>query len=811
MGRSAVLAFLASLVLITFLSGCSKGVTGTGFRTPAAITLTPATNLSLDLGAFQSFTASARDAGNPPRTLTIPISFQSSNTAVVTIAANGLACAGSWDSLSNPQICTPGQSGVAEITAVAQGVSSPPTTVYVHQHVDSVTVAPVPGPNPVPSCVSKGQLIDYEAKAFSHGTDITSTVGPFTWTAINSQILTVSTTASGLSTSQAQITASVPGMTQLFASVAGVNGVPQSFITCPVHSIQLALSDGTPNFFTVPIHGTSKTVVATVLDSMGASITGVPLTWSSTRPPVAQVAAVTSQTANEGTVTFPTTGVAGGATINASCTPPTCDIGFAPSMPIYSLTPIVPTVTQTGTVPTGTVLAASKDCGTIDGCISLIAPISTPTNVAGVASTLPSTPNSLVFGNNQTLTAAMTRAYLGTDLSLNGTRGLMSFDPASAGGSTAPLFPNQIGEVLAVSSNGNKIILSDRISVPNQLLVFDAPGSSSARFTVTGATAADFSIDSLKAFIAAGNNLYVYSTADALNTIALPYTAIDVSYLSNGAFAYVLGTNPPTVEAYRTCDDVLADSFSPPGNPVLMKTSPDGTQVLLVSSPTTSVETFTVTPMLPAMTSGCFPTVTHGSVMSYNLGQGNFVPTQLLISSDSTKAFVVTSNLPSILSLNLADKTPSAIALVGGTTAIQAALSFDGTRIYVAANDGMVHILDTVAGTDIQQITFPVNARSLQAGLCAGLQAALNITAATQNGTSTTYTYTLTSGQPLRVGSQAVITGMTDAGNNGTFIITALGSGTFTVDNAAGVGAAGQAGSATVMVVCNPELIAVKP
>ena len=821
MGRSAVLA-LASLLLLTFLTSCSSGVAGTGFRTPASITLTPANNLSIDLGAFQAFTAAARDAGNPPRTLTIPIRFQSSNTAVVTVAANGLACAGSWDSLSNPQICTPGQSGVAQVTAVAQGVSSPPTTVYVHPHVDSVTVSAVPGPILPTPCVSKGQLLDYEAQAFSHGTDITSTVGPFTWTAVNSQVLTVSTTVSGLSASQAQVTANVPGTTQLFASVAGVNGVPQTFITCPVSSIQLALTDGTPNFFTVSIHAASKTVTATVFDSMGVSIVGVPLTWSSSRPPVAQAAAVTSQTANEGTVTFPTSGVAGGATINASCTPPTCNIGFMPSLPIYSLTPVVPTVTQTGTVPTGTVLAASTDCGTIDGCISLIAPITTPTNVVGTASTLPSTPNSLVFGNNQTLAATSTRAFLGTDLSLNGTRGLMSFDPASTGGSTAPLFPNQIGEVLAVSPNGNKVILSDRISVPNQLLVFDTSSSSSARFTVAGATSADFSIDSLKAFIAAGNNLDVYSTADAFKTIAVPYTATEVSYLSDGAFAYVLGTNPPTVEAYRTCDDTLADSFAPSGNPVLMKTTPDGTQVLLVSSPSTTLESFDVTQFPPfpppppppppgPLSLGCMVTVTHGGINSFNLGQGNFVPTQLLISSDSTRAFVVSNNLPSIVGLNLVDKTPFSIALAGGTTAIQAALSDDGTRIYVAANDGMVHILDTVAGTDIQQITFPVNANSLQAGLCAGLQATLNITAATQNGTSTTYAYTLTSGTPLRVGSQAVITGMSDAGNNGTFIVTALGSGTFTVDNAAGVSAVGQAGSATVMVVCNPELIAIKP
>ena len=795
MGRSVVLG-LASSILLVFLTGCSSSsVTGTGFRTPAGITLSPGSNVSIDVGTTQTFTASAHDASNPPRVLTVPITFHSDNTAVVTVANNGLACAGSWDSLTSPQICTPGQFGVAHITATAQGVSSPPTTVYVHQHVDSVTISPVTPPtNP---CVSKGQLFDYEAKALSHGVDITSTVGPFTWTAVNSQVATLSTTASGLTPAQAQATANVPGITKIFASVSGVIGLPTDFITCPVNSITLALSDGTPNSFTVAAHSGAKTVVATVLDTLGAAITGVPLTWSSSQPAVVQVVSTnSSQVTNTASVSFPAAGGAGGAAIVASCSPPTCNIttGFTPSTPIYSSNPLFVTVTQSGTPPAGTVLASSKDCGIIDGCITLIGPISTPTNVAGTATSLPSTPNSMVFGSSQT--ASNIRAYLGTDSSLSGTRGLMSFDPSAAAGSSVPQFLNQIGEVLAVSPNGNKIVLSDRVSIPNQVFVFDMPTGTSAHFAITGATAADFSADSLKAFIAAGNNLYVYSTQDALQTIPLSFTATGVSYLSDGAFVYVLGASPPTVAVYRTVDDGLAGSFSPPGNPVLIKTTPDGSSVLLLSSPTTGVDIFDVT---------------TSAVNSYNLAQGNFVPTQLLVSTDSTRVFILTSTLPSVLAFNLVDKTPSAITLLGGATAIQAALSLDGTRMYVAASDGMVHILDTVAGLDIQQIAFPVSSNTLQAGLCAGLQAALNITAATQNGASTIYTYTLTSGTPIRVGSQAVITGMADAGNNGTFIITALGAGTFTVDNPSGMTATGQAGGATVMVVCNPELIAVKP
>src|SRR6266568_5664577 len=69
---------------------------------------------------------------------------------------------------------------------------------------------------------------------------------------------------------------------------------------------------------------------------------------------------------------------------------------------------------------------------------------------------------------------------------------------------------------------------------------------------------------------------------------------------------------------------------------------------------------------------------------------------------------------------------------------------------------------------------------------------------------TTTYTYTLALGANVAAGETIVITGMSDAGNNGTFTITAGGGGTFTVANASGESATGQNGSGTVSnAVCN--------
>ena len=130
--------------------------------------------------ATQTFTATPQN--NKHVAITTPVTFLSSNTAVLTIASNGLACAGTWDSLTAPQICTPGPVGVAQVTATSHGVSSPPTTVYVHQHIDNIVVSPIPGQTPpAGSCFSKGQIFNYQATAFSRGLDITASVGPFTW------------------------------------------------------------------------------------------------------------------------------------------------------------------------------------------------------------------------------------------------------------------------------------------------------------------------------------------------------------------------------------------------------------------------------------------------------------------------------------------------------------------------------------------------------------------------------------------------------------------------------------------------------
>jgi WD40 repeat protein len=395
-------------------------------------------------------------------------------------------------------------------------------------------------------------------------------------------------------------------------------------------------------------------------------------------------------------------------------------------------------VSGTGSTQSATVYVTSKGCGTRSGCVSTLIPIAAPANTVGSALNLPATPNSLVFdrqGKN---------AFLGTDLGEFGTKGLMVFN-GSASTPTVSEFTGVTGKVLAVSPDGKKVIISDTIATPNQpnqVFVFDTTNNTNVAFLITGATAADFSPDSLKAFIVAGSTLYVYSQLDALQTIPLGAAAADVTFLSEGAFAYLAGGNPnaaPAVTARKTCDNLIAtDSSTPPVQqiiptpvtPTFIRTLLDAADVLAVdplgidiislldSSGKSNINAAGCAPSTP--TTPGTPSVSY-SVSSFSLGQVTLVPTQLILSSDDSRAYVLSSNLADILVFDIGNRISSPIALSGNAMPFQATLTPDGTLLYVGTNDGTVHVVDTVTFADIQQISFPQNPTTLQGGLCSGV------------------------------------------------------------------------------------------
>ncbi|MGC1373187.1 MAG: hypothetical protein WA824_13710, partial [Candidatus Sulfotelmatobacter sp.] len=101
------------------------------------------------------------------------------------------------------------------------------------------------------------------------------------------------------------------------------------------------------------------------------------------------------------------------------------------------------------------------------------------------------------------------------------------------------------------------------------------------------------------------------------------------------------------------------------------------------------------------------PPPTYFQPIHINIGQGTFTPINFFLSPDSTLAYIVTSDRSSILVYNFTTRSTSAIALANNASPLSASMSADGSLIYVAGTDGLLHELDTYAAFDEYQISFP--------------------------------------------------------------------------------------------------------
>lgn len=664
MGRSLsnALRWAVAITSLWSLGGCGKTPKPGLPNFPGRVSLTPSINTSMVLGATLNFTASVQTSTGG--TVATPATFTSSDTSILTLAPNGVACAGQFN--LNYTVCTPGAIGPVTVTATALGASSIPTYVFVHAPIDNIIVTGVlltglPVQEP---CLSKGQSMTIEAHAFSHGTDITSSVGPFSWSANNPSVVSLVplvNEAYNFATNQATANAGSPGFTQIYASASGVTSTsflqPQFqnsqgatsppldfFETCPILSIALEVGatgtqqTGQTSFVTSK--GTSQNATAVLTDVMGNSslpntngavvLKAIPLTWSASQPGVLSTG---TGCTNSCTLSTP---LPGSGSVTASCSPPSCNIGFPlvpPSLsspsalasctnffqalapPNFSCQQLIPVPVYADPLPPNLIASscasgADTDCpgvGAISGvitgsasaasllatstgcahetpvtCSASIYSLSTAKEATGPENPLPVPPNSLVFD----LTGD--RVFMGSDF------GAFMINPGSFGSSNNPYtsLGTVTGRVLATAINGSAAVFSDTIHTPNQAYVVNTSAFNSQAITalnISQAVTAGFSPDGLKTFIVgnSGNSLYIYSTLQALQgPIALTGPANSIGFSPNGAFAFVAQRAPsPTGSAYlsafATCNNQIAANLLLPANPLFMRVLPgvhiDGT------------------------------------------------------------------------------------------------------------------------------------------------------------------------------------------------------------------------------------------
>jgi hypothetical protein len=770
------------VVALTGCLGTSSSTSGNGGV--SSVSLSPGSSVSIDVGTSQVFSATGKNASGStvlgvniqyvvgvPQGITTP--------PPLSIANNGNACAGTWD--ASVAICSPGTPGIALVTAVINGISSPPTTVYVHQHIDSIQIVQTQTPPYQYDCYSQGTTWQFRGIAYSGTSDISDTVGPMNWSSSNTGVVTTTSIVTGLPTNPVflvQTTAKSPGITQLVASVSGTSSNPYPYTTCLIKAIYLQIGgQGLAGNSINVNNGSGVTVTATAVDTLygianNKPLVTPPLTWSTTNPEVAGFSTVTNTT---GTNNATARNNLGGATITASCTPPSCNIGLpgitpatgtpsaaiVPGLPIYASEGVLPngtpgygtisvdvTLSATGTAPTYSAWAATTGCQNVVGCTSALFAIAPGINPVGAIVSLPRTPNSIMFNH-----VASPRLYIGTDQGLmyvNTTGSSISAILVSS--ASTPCNVTLCGKVLAISNDGNQVVVSDTISTPNQVYIYN--GSS----TATGApvdliipdetiTAAAFSPDQLKLFLLTNTgNMYVYSTVDALTSVSTVTSGTDVKFSADGSFAYVAGaTAANMVTAYSTCSTPTAASTNiasvttsnPPleifPSPVtqvdaqgltqnIIALEPPNVEILTASQFTQNpllYNEFTCNPLIPPI----LPPANFTKGASYNLGAVNLTPLYAQLVNNGTELVVIGQNIPAVIIFNVSNGTTSSVPLArqgfGSSLPLSAASSTDGSQVFVAACDqygqngvcavGSIHIINTVTQVDYQQVPY-VNA-----------------------------------------------------------------------------------------------------
>jgi len=583
---------------------------------------------------------------------------------------NGLSSATAQVILTDTNIIAPG----THLTITAPGFgggSTPPTTATLGNGTATcsgtanviTSLLTTTGVNPVTGATATVTLTG--SNTIASGAQLTVTnegfgaVQPPTTATLSNGTATCSGTAAVITAlnTATGLEAQSPGSTVLFASVAGVNSVGTPFTTCPVQSINVHDASSSATNFALT-GGQSQNLVADVLDSKGQSIKPT-LTWATTQPAVATISSENSTAA--------IAGAGPGTTIvTATCSTPNCNVNLAPQ---YS-----------SNVVTASVGGQSPDTIYVGSTKSLMmVPITVVGNSIGTAITLPNLPNSIMPSPDGTT------VYVGAD-----SGGVMVYSKSA---NTVTALPFD-GKILAITPDSTSLVVYDKgadatyfYNIAGQTILEIASGTS------VGATVTP---DSEWGLSAIDQQLVRQGNSVSQDTTNLGYAPNAIDLLSQGSLIYVTGNATKAVDIRSTCDQSDLQTLTA-DNPTLVKGVPSGSGAVVVDSPQIDVVT---TPM-PA---GTCPVIAASSLTGYDLQAGSFTPVQLIVSYDSSRAWIV-SNLASLLTFNLGTLTPASVTLSGSAQPLSAGLTLDSTTLYVGASDGNVHIISASSLADTQTLS----------------------------------------------------------------------------------------------------------
>ena len=319
------------------------------------------------------------------------------------------------------------------------------------------------------------------------------------------------------------------------------------------------------------------------------------------------------------------------------------------------------------------------------------------------------------------------------------------------------------------------------------------------------------------------------TTATSVSTTSLPTGSNPVFVTTTeGGTVYVANYSLGTVAAISTSTNIVLSPLITVGaNPVALAETPDQKKLYAVNQGDGTVTPISLADrtVIPAVATGAAPVwavARSDSGRIYVLNNGSGTVSTIDTTSDTllstvpvgaganymaydsklNRLYVTNPTANTVTALSVATDPPTVLfATPVPATPVYVAVLPDGTRVYA------VSFTKTPPCTSIALDTQPcvtsevtvINTTDGSVRKTIPLESTINITAASQGNSGTTYSYTLLSGPALRPGMEMVISGMADAGNNGTFTLVAVNAGTFTVANGNGTTAASQSGTGTVV------------
>jgi trimeric autotransporter adhesin len=504
-----VLLFLTVPVGLS-IQGCANknsdycnGV-GYGYTTtqPVSISLQPqTTGLSVAFGQTSQLQAPSAQNCKGTSASAGTYTYGTTDMTIADVSPTGAVCGGTWNrntpAVANFTTCVPtGRTGVAYMTATANGFTSNQVAVYSHPNITSLQLVG-PNNNGAPICVSQGGTSQLDAIAYYSSStgqktllcspttnDCNNVIGHITYAAASAGVVTID--QNGVATAQA------PGSTLITGTIAQTSSNAGYFYTCAPAKIALtvASTSTSPTSASITLN-TPLSLTATVTDTNGNIINGLALSYVSTNP-----GSIAVSSAGAVTASFPSN-----SAITAICQPTACNP--AP-------------INEQGTLGTGVPVLSNFVQITSPGKNSNYIWVSSPgspyfvpldlsTGTVGNAVKLPYSPNSMVLDPT------------GTSLYFGSYKELMTYTAAT--NSLASETPNVPGVVLAASPTNSQVVINDQLR--GVLYLYTPSSGSYTSFAGIGQKAA-FTPDGQTVYIVGNGVLYIHNAFSGWSVEALP-------------------------------------------------------------------------------------------------------------------------------------------------------------------------------------------------------------------------------------------------------------------------------------------------